>query len=1161
MKKIVFTFGRFQPPTTGHLLLATKVKEVARKLGAEHRIYGSNTVDKKKNPLSGVEKLRYMKKVLKGFSVFVDKQVKTAFVLLQQLSDEGYTDVTMVVGADRVNEFKSSISKYVGPNKDYKFDNFNVVSAGERDPDAEGVVGMSASKMRAAAAEGNFDAFKLGVPSTVSPKDAMGLFKAIRRGMGIRGKIQESWFNYDEFMEFAESFTVLHEETQELNELSARSRRKMAITAKRTAKKRARKRKIKEKRRKGKGDLTKKANKTAMMKMREKIMGGSKWNDMSFGQREKIDARLKKKKKKIKQIAKRLMPSMIKSEAERLKKVRARMTATDPSNAIENVDISFETFLLEVVAQNERSRNKDKEINRGQGASDPKERDAARKEGERKTDQAGGKPRWKDLMLVRNEQDKIILILSSDYKEAIHDVEVQKGKVTKGAAGEAANDPDWKWTDTATKLISKKQETASEKTGKADETESKGANGADVDGAEQVPMTKDEKELATKQTELDKANTELELKQVKQATKEFDDQKAAAKEAEEKRIPSDGKEIVGDGSIFPDWDHDAVDNEVGVVYAFNQERGIKGGDKISAADQQKLSISSTLMPAGTRIVEQISKQLPEGMKAIHYGRADINLSTHWTDHGGTDKTPKTDLYFEDAKTGDVITASMKAGAGQLMSGGRGETNATLTAVLSRLRGCGSVDANGQGLNCGNNTLENEPKTIKKLESIIKKIETNFDKSGLGTGMGPSGWWLQGGKIKGKKPAWWDTNGPGSKGVQWKDVVGTAPEPADFENFDAKSVEKLKAANTAHKEVMADVRDLFANSRSFKKEVMYEAITGCAKFCGCCNRNICGCSKAVPTHMLTMNKDGTSAGLVEINDEYIEKIYDKVNISVRMKSTSRLTSVEGKKVKRGGYNWWSAFGLTVSGFQTEERQTFREFANDIETPSNNAGEYVRQAKQWIGKDIGRLLEFLDADIDMTVNHDNLADVNVNDSGEYTDIEINGKQKQISINQDIEYSDVSESLDERFQHLTEPDVLDTLANKLISKGMDNSKAYAIATSSLQKRGVLKKGTHDLADDYIGEDKFFKSALPDYPLQTELSKESWGSGSFTKNLFDKTLGRDAGWETGDPTNPLDLNLKTKKVQEEGGAGKIGTKKLLKRYIKDTPHMTIDDKFTEEF
>ena len=296
MKKMVFAFGRFNPPTNGHLLLATRVKEEARRRGADYAIFGSSTVDKKKNPLSPTDKFRFMKKVLRGFNVVVNRKYNTFFAVLQDLSDKGYDEVTMVAGSDRVGEFKRIVSRYVGPKKDLKFSKFEVVSAGERDPDADDVSGMSASKMRAAATEGNVSAFRLGIPSHVSERDMMGMFKTIRKGMGVRGDVVESWFKYDEFEEFMESGEVLSIESDVfLTEISVQARRKLSRTMKRTAKKRARVRKRKEKQRKTKNQLVAKAKKAAISKVRNKLIKGMKWADVPYLQREKIDAKIKKK--------------------------------------------------------------------------------------------------------------------------------------------------------------------------------------------------------------------------------------------------------------------------------------------------------------------------------------------------------------------------------------------------------------------------------------------------------------------------------------------------------------------------------------------------------------------------------------------------------------------------------------------------------------------------------------------------------------------------------------------------------------------------------------------------------------------------------------------------------------------------------------------------
>ena len=199
-KKVVFTFGRFQPPTSGHQLLIEKVQQVAKKLGAEHRIYPSPSHDVKKNPLSHSDKVKYMKKMFKGANIMNDKKMINPFKVAEQLSKQGYTHVTMVVGSDRVSEFRKSIGKYVGPDG-YNF-KFTVVSAGKRDPDAEGVVGMSGSKMRQAVKDGDLTSFSKGVPVGANKRDVQGLFKAIQKGMGLKERKILSFIEHEEYEEF-----------------------------------------------------------------------------------------------------------------------------------------------------------------------------------------------------------------------------------------------------------------------------------------------------------------------------------------------------------------------------------------------------------------------------------------------------------------------------------------------------------------------------------------------------------------------------------------------------------------------------------------------------------------------------------------------------------------------------------------------------------------------------------------------------------------------------------------------------------------------------------------------------------------------------------------------------------------------------------------------
>ncbi len=184
----VFTFGRFNPPTTGHEKLMEAVAKQAKKNSAPYYIFASHSENAKKDPLPYAKKLAYMKKMFPKHarSLVVDK-ARNVFEIAVTLHNKGHKSIIMVVGSDRVTEFETLLNKYNGTEARhgyYGFDNIEVVSAGERDPDAEGVTGMSASKMRAAAIANDFDQFKLGLPSNF--KQGMSLFKDVRKYMGVR---------------------------------------------------------------------------------------------------------------------------------------------------------------------------------------------------------------------------------------------------------------------------------------------------------------------------------------------------------------------------------------------------------------------------------------------------------------------------------------------------------------------------------------------------------------------------------------------------------------------------------------------------------------------------------------------------------------------------------------------------------------------------------------------------------------------------------------------------------------------------------------------------------------------------------------------------------------------------------------------------------------
>lgn len=187
---LTVAFGRFNPPTIGHQqLMDVAANAAAGDDGGEYLIFPSRSQDKKKNPLDPDTKISYMQKFYPNHAgnIVNDANTKTIFDVLKMAHNNGYAGVRIIGGADRVKEFEKLSNQYNGQL--YNFDNIEVVSAGERDPDAKGVEGMSASRMRLAAAEGDFKTFRSGLPPEVKPAEAKELFNILRGSMNVK----EGW--------------------------------------------------------------------------------------------------------------------------------------------------------------------------------------------------------------------------------------------------------------------------------------------------------------------------------------------------------------------------------------------------------------------------------------------------------------------------------------------------------------------------------------------------------------------------------------------------------------------------------------------------------------------------------------------------------------------------------------------------------------------------------------------------------------------------------------------------------------------------------------------------------------------------------------------------------------------------------------------------------
>lgn len=181
-KSLIFAFGRFNPPTVGHELLISKVEALSKKTSIPYRIYTTTTQDKKSNPLSQKDKIKYMEKSFRNAHIYAAKG--NIIQLLQSFEKEGIKEIHLVVGSDRTKEFESLLNKY--NEREYNFSKIEIHSAGERDPDSDDADGMSASKMRSAASKGDYKSFEKGVTKKLTDIDTKKMYNDVRKGLGLR---------------------------------------------------------------------------------------------------------------------------------------------------------------------------------------------------------------------------------------------------------------------------------------------------------------------------------------------------------------------------------------------------------------------------------------------------------------------------------------------------------------------------------------------------------------------------------------------------------------------------------------------------------------------------------------------------------------------------------------------------------------------------------------------------------------------------------------------------------------------------------------------------------------------------------------------------------------------------------------------------------------
>lgn len=192
-KTVVFSYGRFNPPTKGHEKLINAGLRLAQSKNADYLVFPSKSYDKRRNPLPLDLKLKYLRAFFPKVKFVTDQATNTPYVVLRWLEEHGYKNVYMVAGDDRVDQFKKGMSEYVkslnptvDPNKAYDFDEFDVISAGHRDPDAGGAGGASGTKAREFAINGQESDFvNMIAPNTGTLQLKLSLYKDLRKYLGV----------------------------------------------------------------------------------------------------------------------------------------------------------------------------------------------------------------------------------------------------------------------------------------------------------------------------------------------------------------------------------------------------------------------------------------------------------------------------------------------------------------------------------------------------------------------------------------------------------------------------------------------------------------------------------------------------------------------------------------------------------------------------------------------------------------------------------------------------------------------------------------------------------------------------------------------------------------------------------------------------------------
>jgi hypothetical protein len=952
MNKAFIVTGAYNPPTLAH--------EEMAKLGIQHAISSGHThffqgfggsSETEDAPLSHKQKEGYIKdihrnfgkdKSLKGINLqIIPAEHNTPFHHLTHIVEKhGINHITIGLGSDQLAKggLRSNIEKHIqthggllgSDKKTVHPVTINFHQLGE--PRAEQDLGrdeelrrvrsgdlsvVKAGKIRKRHREGDEEYVRVMLPRGVNHDKLMkDLTKQDKKIADAEAKRKAEIIARREAKKAATaarnaakkvSKKKLKEEFLSEAVASIATRMKESRAAKRTAKRRAMVRRVRSRTRRNIKVLKRRAYSQVKTILRKRLFGSS-GKKLSVSQRYIIDKMIAKRKPILNRMVKSILPKVVSGETKRLQKSSSRRLREDfgfLNNVVENI--------MEAASKPKRPS---KPAHKTQQENRRDQND--RKRTQRARDQAAtqSNPFSGQILIVRdNTNDDLMIIKKESYDMNRHTIVTPPDKMNMGSAQNTMKDADFVNTPTSIELFGKVENapTVKEKGGKQQPQQA------------QQPMP------------------------------------------EPVEVP-DPVKVTSKKSTFPDSDHSATDIEGGIVGAFNEIKGMDADGQLKAdllgpKEHGLYTGSQTLAPAGQRAAIQLHQQLKKlfpnsDFIAMHYGRKkDQSLSKFWESQGGSDNTPKSDIVFQDRRSGMTIGVSVKCGPSQFMSGkAAGEATATVMTALQ---------------NMDQSALK--PKLRKKINELLDKFKNLVISDRTSQG-----------------------------GIeQYK--MGGEKEGED---------KKVLKYDKLHHESKAMLRDLFSESKEFKKALLFEAATGRVKFDTGKKGQV---SPAVAQYLISVNKDGTGLSLNEINEEFIDKIADSVSqIEVRFKSSRIYNAKVGKK-DTDPYSYWSvmALGTGSSGIH-ENLFKYSAVLNELvsQTPEENISQFevsqvIENIKEMIDGDPIKFMQFLEIYPDeASIPKIDVTDIAYSPSGLYNTIMVNGREIDIPVQQDIDYNDTSE-----------------------------------------------------------------------------------------------------------------------------------------------------------